>query len=518
MVSTYTASKNFEKQGTGDNENTWGIALNTVLDNIDTAIAGRLSKSVAGSSNVTLTTAEARNMIHEYTGALTGNISVIVPTASGLYFVYNNTSGSYTLTVKTSAGTGIAVTQGQRAILACDGTNVVTVQGAPADGSITAASESDDDWASVASAGTCDVGASSSRNVLITGTTTITSLGNSGGQGRYRLLRFAAALTLTYDATALILPGKASITTAAGDTCLAVKDSDGSANWRIVWYQKADAAIDESKAADVASATTTNIWTTDGNLVHVTGTTTITSFGTAPKAGAERTVIFDGALTLTHNATTLKLPGGANITTAAGDRAIVRADTTANMVVIAYVKAAAVPLEAGRQTVWIPASAMIARTTNGAASGTAETSTNKIMFKTLDFDASTIEYAQFSIRMPKSWNEGTVTAVFTWSHASTTTNFKVSWGLQAVAISNDDAGDAAFGTAQYANDEGGTTNDIYMSPETSAITIAGTPQAEDWVVFQVLRKADDGTNDTLAIDARLHGVTLYLTTDAATDT
>ncbi len=171
----------------------------------------------------------------------------------------------------------------------------------------------------------------------------------------------------------------------------------------------------------------------------------------------------------------------------------------------------------GVHTIWIPAGTMTARTTNGAASGSVETTTNKVMLKTLDFDASTIEYAQFTVRMPKSWDLGTVTAVFTWSHAATTVNFKVSWGIQGVALSNDDAADTAFGTAIYTNDTGGTTDDIYVSDATAAVTIAGTPAAQDYVVFQVLRKADDGTNDTLAVDARLHGVTLYYTTSAATD-
>jgi hypothetical protein len=174
-------------------------------------------------------------------------------------------------------------------------------------------------------------------------------------------------------------------------------------------------------------------------------------------------------------------------------------------------------IKQGRHTLWIPAGAMLSRTTSGAASGSTETTTNKVMLKTLDFDAASIEYAQFSIRMPKSWNESTVTFAPTWKHAATTTNFKVSWGLQAVALSNDDAADTSFGTAQYSNDEGGTTDDIYVGPESSAITIAGTPAAEDWVVFQVLRKADDGTNDTLAIDAGLLGVSVYVTLNAATD-
>lgn len=172
---------------------------------------------------------------------------------------------------------------------------------------------------------------------------------------------------------------------------------------------------------------------------------------------------------------------------------------------------------AGRHAIWIPATAMIPRTTNGATILTVETATNNVMIKTLDHDASTIEYDQFAVRMPKSWNRGTVTAVFEWSHPSTTTNFKVSWGIQAVAVSDGEALEAAFGTAIYANDIGGTTDYAYASPETAAITIAGSPAAEDLVIFQVLRKADDATNDTLAVDARLHGVTLYITTDSEND-
>lgn len=95
----------------------------------------------------------------------------------------------------------------------------------------------------------------------------------------------------------------------------------------------------EAKSADIASATTTTIWATDGNYAHITGTTTITSFGTAQQAGDCRTIVFDGILTLTHNSTSLILPSAANITTAAGDRAIVRAETTANARVIAYTRA-----------------------------------------------------------------------------------------------------------------------------------------------------------------------------------
>lgn len=170
----------------------------------------------------------------------------------------------------------------------------------------------------------------------------------------------------------------------------------------------------------------------------------------------------------------------------------------------------------GKQTIWVPAGSMTARTSNGPASGTVETTTSKVMIKTLDFDATADEFAQFSIQMPKGWNEGTVTALFVWSHAATATNFGVVWAIQGVAVSDDDALDVAFGTAQVVTDTGGTANDLYRSPETSAVTIGGTPAENDVVVFQVYRDADNAS-DTMTIDARLHGVALFYTTIANVD-
>lgn len=132
------------------------------------------------------------------------------------------------------------------------------------------------------------------------------------------------------------------------------------------------------------------------------------------------------------------------------------------------------------------------------------------------FDPTTEEYGQFAISMPKSWNEGTLTARFRWAHPATTVNFGVVWGLQGVAVSDDDTIAAAFGTAQEVTDTGGTTNDLYISAETSAITIGGTPQAGDMLFFRVYRKSASGS-DTLAVDAHLLGIDVFMTTDASTD-
>lgn len=91
------------------------------------------------------------------------------------------------------------------------------------------------------------------------------------------------------------------------------------------------AALEFAEGAAVASGTSTDIWTaSDGNTLHITGTTNIDDFGTAPQAGARRWVIFDGVLTLNHTAN-LNLPGSSNFTTAAGDMAFVYADTTTQM-------------------------------------------------------------------------------------------------------------------------------------------------------------------------------------------
>lgn len=101
-------------------------------------------------------------------------------------------------------------------------------------------------------------------------------------------------------------------------------------------------SIIQAEGAAVASAATTNIWANDGDTVHITGTTTITSFGTAVQAGQRKMIIFDGALTLTHGAN-LSLPGSANITTAAGDMALVYADTTTQLDVL-YFKKSGTPI------------------------------------------------------------------------------------------------------------------------------------------------------------------------------
>lgn len=93
-----------------------------------------------------------------------------------------------------------------------------------------------------------------------------------------------------------------------------------------------------TKGTDIPSATTTDIGSSTGRFIHITGTTTITGLGTKT-AGVVRFVVFDGSLTLTHNATSLILPGGSSIQTAAGDAAIFISEGSGNWRCVDYQKA-----------------------------------------------------------------------------------------------------------------------------------------------------------------------------------
>ena len=129
MASTFTSRFKLEKMETGANANTWGTRTNNNLDVLDAFGGGYLAKSVAGSANITLSTADAdataesSNKIIELTGTLTGDIVVFVPATEGEYVFFNNTAGSQTLTIAATGHTanGIAITQGAYSHIYNDG-------------------------------------------------------------------------------------------------------------------------------------------------------------------------------------------------------------------------------------------------------------------------------------------------------------------------------------------------------------------------------------------------------------
>jgi hypothetical protein len=131
MADSFTSDKVLALlMGAGENENTWGGRLNDEgLAYLAKGIAGYEAIDCAGSADVTLTAAQAKNALLKLTGVLTADIDVIVPTAEGGYRVWNATTGAFTVTVKTSAGTGIVIPQGATYEVWCDGTNVIEIFG-----------------------------------------------------------------------------------------------------------------------------------------------------------------------------------------------------------------------------------------------------------------------------------------------------------------------------------------------------------------------------------------------------
>jgi len=171
---------------------------------------------------------------------------------------------------------------------------------------------------------------------------------------------------------------------------------------------------------------------------------------------------------------------------------------------------------AGKETIWVPAAAMYGPTTNPADAAQVETTATRPDLKVFDFDASTKQYTQFTIAMPKSWNEGTITYQAYWSPSTTNTGNAI-FGLQGVACADNDTIDVAYGTAINITDADiGTVEDQQITGESSAVTVAGSPAAGEQTYFQFFRDAADGS-DTFTGECRVLGIKLFFTTDAAND-
>ena len=128
MASTYTTRLRFEKQGDGENPNSWGDILNqNVIDLIDEAVAGYVVVSV---SSVPVTLSEnngsvdqSRNASLEFAGALTANVTITIPSHEKTYFLRNVVTGSFDVYMKTASGSSYTVPK-QNTFVACDGTNI----------------------------------------------------------------------------------------------------------------------------------------------------------------------------------------------------------------------------------------------------------------------------------------------------------------------------------------------------------------------------------------------------------
>jgi hypothetical protein len=132
MASTYTTRLRFEKQGDGENPNSWGDILNqNVIDLIDEAIAGYVVVSVSGSpislSENNGAVDQSRNASLEFAGTLTADVTITIPSHEKTYFLRNVATGSFAVKMKTASGSVYSVPSSQNVFVACNGTDIYQV-------------------------------------------------------------------------------------------------------------------------------------------------------------------------------------------------------------------------------------------------------------------------------------------------------------------------------------------------------------------------------------------------------
>jgi hypothetical protein len=130
-MATFSTNLALTLQTTGENPGTWGDVTNTNLGTLlEQAVSGYTTQAITDGADTAISISNgvssiARNMTIEMTGALTASRNMTVPTNRKLYFIYNNTTGSQSVTVKVAGQTGVLVPNGKRMALVCNGTDVV---------------------------------------------------------------------------------------------------------------------------------------------------------------------------------------------------------------------------------------------------------------------------------------------------------------------------------------------------------------------------------------------------------
>ena len=460
MASTYTGL-GIELMATGENAGTWGTKTNTNLNIIEQISGGYTAQDIAGGAQTTAlsvsdgsTGATLAHRMIEFTGTITGNQIVTIPLdVQNFYFLNNSTSGSYTVQFKYVSGSGDSFTFG-----ASDkGTKIVFAS---------ANDGTNPDIIDIAMGDVTLTGTQTLTNKTLTSPKIGTSVLDTNGNELAKVTATSSAVnefTIANAATG----NDPTLSATGDDTNIDIAIVPKGSGETVFGTGSASAAITTSGTQDLVLDT--NSGTNSGNITITDGA--------------------NGIITISPNGTVVA-------------QAVDGGDNTAAIKI------------AGKETIWIPAVAMYPNTTNGAEAAQVELS-NGPEIKVLDFDKDSDENAQFAVAFPKSWNEGTITfqAFFT---ATSTDTGTVSWDLAGVALADNGDLNTAFGTAvaPTAKAHSGTSNDLDVTAESGAVTIAGSPSTDEYVFFQITRDVSD---DTLNADARLLGIKLFFTTDAAND-
>jgi hypothetical protein len=466
MASTYVNDLRLNEMATGDQSGAWGTVTNLNLEMIAEAFAYG-TEAIANASTHTVTVPDGakgdeRRFYLKCTGGGQACTVTLAPnTVSKVWMIENATS--YTLTFTQGSGANVAVLAGQVKMIATDGAG---------SGAVIYDLLTDVNFA----------GTTHFDNIDVDGTTNLDAVDIDGA--------------VQLDAT---------LTVGANDQGYDVTLHGDTAARNVVWDSSADSLIFSDNAKAVFGADLEIYHDGSNSVIADTGTGALITYASDfiiqqngsnermadfSQNGAVR-LYYDNAIKITTTATGVEVTGAATVGGAA-------------------VKVA------GKETMFVPAVAMYPSTTNPCSDvEQVETTALRPDLKVLDFAADADDFAQFAIAMPASWNEGTVTFQPFWTVTGTNTG-TVAWQLAAVAITNDESINTAFGTqvATTALAFSGTSNDLMVSAESGAVTIAGSPAANDMCFFQINRdtSADDQTGA-----ARLLGVKMFFTTDAAND-
>ena len=460
MASTYTPL-GIELQATGENAGTWGTKTNTNLQIIEQISGGFTQQALTSGGTVNLSVSDgatgavlSHRMI-EFTGSLSDNAVVTIPLdVQTFYILRNSSSGAYTVQFKYITGSGDSFT------FAADDKGDQLVFATANDGT-------NPDIATLSFGDVTLTGTQTLTNKTLTSPKIGTSILDTNGNELTKVTATSSAVNEFTIANAAT--GNDPTLSATGDDSnidIAIKPKGTGET--VVGTGAANATITSSGAHDLIL---------DTNSGTNSGTITITDGS-------------NGDITISPNGTGVA-------------KAVDAGDNTGAIKI------------AGKESIWVPAASMYPNTTNGAEGPNQVELGNGPELKTFDFDKSSDEFAQFAIAFPKSWNEGTITfqAFFT---ANSTDTGTVSWALAGVALADNDSLNTAFGTAvaPTAKAHSGTANDLDVTAESGAVTIAGSPSTDEYVFFEIFR---DVSADDLDADAKLLGVKLFFTTDAAND-
>jgi hypothetical protein len=463
MASTYVNDLRLEIMETGDQSGAWGGTTNTNLELIGEAFSYGTEAITTNADTHTSTVADGatdplRSMYVKYTGALDSTCTVTIApnTLSKVWFIENATtdsgsSGPYSIIITQGSGANVTIPNGQTKCIATNGGG----SGAIVYDVFTDLNVAGD--LTVAST-VKPLGDTAADDLAAFGYTSVLGaiLTGQGSTNDVTLVNDADAtvLSIPTGTTNVDITGVATATTFQpdGDTAADMTAAIG--------YTSVDGLIltGQGSTSDVVIKNDA-----DGTVASIATGTTVMNFASTPTAG-------DVAIKV-----------------------------------------------AGKESIWIPAAAMYPSTTNGCSDlDQVETTALRPDLKVLDFAADADDFAQFSIAFPKSWNEGTITYQPFWTVTAGTDTGTVVWQLGGIAVTNDATINTAFGTlvATTALAHSGTSNDLMVSAESGAVTIAGSPSTDDVCFFQI-------NNDTSASGqtgvVRLLGIKIFFTTDAAND-